>query len=38
MKYYEYLVKLAKADEEIKCPHCGKPLKKQMDAPYFVIR
>ena len=38
MKYYEYLVKLAKSDEEIKCPHCGEPLKKLMDTPYFTIK
>jgi len=38
LKYYELLVKLKDADKEIKCPHCDKPLKKQMDAPYFTIK
>jgi len=37
-KIYEIMVKLKDYDKEIKCPHCKKPLKKQMDAPYFTIK
>lgn len=37
-KLFELIVKLEDVDKEIKCPSCGKTLKKQMDAPYFVMR
>lgn len=33
LKIYEILVKLDKIDEEIKCPICGKPLKKLLSSP-----
>lgn len=37
-KIYELLVKLENYKKDIKCPHCGEVLKKQMDAPYFTIK
>lgn len=33
----EILVKLEDYGKDIKCPHCGETLKKQMDAPMFKI-
>ena len=38
LRIFELIVKLKDCEKEIKCPHCGEPLKKQMDAPYFVMR
>ena len=36
-KAFEALIKLADADNPVKCRYCGKKLKKIMDAPYFKV-
>jgi putative FmdB family regulatory protein len=34
----EFIVPLSVHDAQIKCPKCGKPLKKMLSAPYFKIK
>lgn len=37
-KVYSIKVPLARYGEEIKCPHCGEPLKMHISPVFFVIK
>jgi putative FmdB family regulatory protein len=33
LKIFEAVVKVADLDKEMKCPHCGEPIKRLVSAP-----
>ena len=37
-KILQYIVPLKKFDEPIPCPKCGKPLRRELSAPYFTVK
>ena len=37
-KVMQFIVPLARYDEKIKCPKCGKPLTRMLSTPYFKIK